>query len=318
MFGHVNYLVLQKLLVTTCGRYSTLQQAIMTISEFIAKDLCGRIRSGDALPENLTLPGLAQFYSVSLTPVRTAVAELIEDDIIRKEPNGRLAIPTSVRRAPVEPPVEPAERPPDWTSIVQQDAIRESLRGESQKWKINETAERYGIGRAVVQSIFQRLAGMGILEHEPRCGWRVRPFHEDDLDAYLEVRVLLELKTLDSCRGQLEPDVLQRIREGNLPGRGTTESLIDNSLHQYWVGLSGNRYVQDFFERHGAYYTALYEYAEIGGRQLAKIASLHRQILAALLERKWRVARESLVEDIESLRPILLETIRNLGERQHP
>ena len=74
MFGHVNYLVLQKLLVTTCGRYSTLQQAIMTISEFIAKDLCGRIRSGDALPENLTLPGLAQFYSVSLTPVRTAVA----------------------------------------------------------------------------------------------------------------------------------------------------------------------------------------------------------------------------------------------------
>ena len=201
---------------------------------------------------------------------------------------------------------------------MQQDAIRESLRGESQKWKINETAERYGIGRAVVQSIFQRLAGMGILEHEPRCGWRVRPFHEDDLDAYLEVRVLLELKTLDSCRGQLEPDVLQRIREGNLPGRGTTESLIDNSLHQYWVGLSGNRYVQDFFERHGAYYTALYEYAEIGGRQLAKIASLHRQILAALLERKWRVARESLVEDIESLRPILLETIRNLGERQHP
>ena len=127
----------------------------MTISEFIAKDLRGRIRSGDALPENLTLPGLAQFYSVSLTPVRTAVAELIEDDIIRKEPNGRLAIPTSVRRAPVEPPVEPAERPPDWTSIVQQDAIRESLRGESQKWKINETAERYGIGRAVVQSIFQ-------------------------------------------------------------------------------------------------------------------------------------------------------------------
>jgi DNA-binding GntR family transcriptional regulator len=285
----------------------------MTISEFIVKDLRGRIQSRDALPERLTLPGLAQLYSVSLTPVRTAVAELIEDDIIRKQPNGRLAIPTSVRRTTVEP----AERPPDWPSIVHQDAIRESLRGESQKWKINETADRYGIGRGLVQSIFQRLAGMGILEHEPRCGWRVRPFREDDLDAYLEVRVLLELKALDSCRGQLERDVLQRIREGNRPGRGATEPLIDNSLHQYWVGLSGNRYVQDFFERHSAYYTALYEYAAIGGRQLAKIASLHRAILSALLERKWRVARDHLVEDIESLRPILLETIRTLGEWQN-
>jgi len=281
----------------------------MNISEFIATDLRARIQSGDALTENLTLPGLAKHYSVSMMPVRMAVTVLIEDDIVHKEPNGRLTIPATVRWKPVEP----ATRPPDWTAIVQQDAVRESLLGESRKWKINETAEQYGIGRAMVQSIFQRLAGMGILEHEPRCGWRVRPFREEDLDAYLDVRVVLELKAFDSCRERLEPVALRRIHDANRSGRGSTKPLIDNSLHQYWVDLSGNRYVQDFFARHGAYYTALYEYAAIDDRLLAKIARQHRAILSAALGRKWRIARDALAEDIESLRPILLETIRTLG-----
>jgi len=282
----------------------------MNISEFIATDLRARIQSRESVPESLTLPGLAKHYSVSMMPVRMAVTVLIEDDIIRKKPNGRLTIPATVSQNSVAP----ATRPPDWTSIVQQDAVRASLRGESRKWKINETAEHYGIGRAMVQSIFQRLAGMGILAHEPRCGWRVHPFREEDLDAYLDVRVLLELKAFDVCRERLESETLRSIYAANCSGGGTAKPLIDNSLHQYWVDLSENCYIQDFFKRHGAYYTAVYEYAAIDDYQLADIARQHRVILSAALSRKWRIARDALAEDIESLRPILLETIRTLRQ----
>ncbi len=281
----------------------------MNIWEFIATDLRARIQSGDSVPENLTLTGLAKHYSVSMMPVRTAVSALIEQNVIRKEPNGRLAISPITDQGEI-PQVTP---PPDWQNIIREDAIRESLNGESRKWKIRDTAEHYGIGRAQVQSIFHHLAGTGILEHEPRCGWHVRPFRGEDLDDYLEIRVLLELKALDMCRERIEPEVLRRIREGNQTGDADTAPIIDNTLHRYWVDRSGNRYIQDFFDRHGAYYTALYNYAAIGDRQLTKIARQHRLILAAVLEGKWQTARDALAEDIESLRPILLETIRARG-----
>ena len=281
----------------------------MSISEFIASDLRAKIQSGKTLPANLTLLGLAKHYAVSMMPVRTALSELIEEKIICKSPNGRLTIPSAVDASEI-PQATP---PPDWITIVKKDAIHESLEGLSRKWKISETAERYGIGRAVVQSIFHRLSGMGVLEHAPRRGWRVHPFREKDLDAYLEIRVLLELKALDSCRDQLDANDIRRIRDGNQTGEIDTPPTIDNTLHRYWVDRSGNRYIQDFFDRHAAYYTALYDYAAIGDHQLAEIARQHRLILSAVLERKWRVARNALAEDIESLRPMLLEAIRSIG-----
>ncbi len=281
----------------------------MSISEFIAADLRTRIQSGDRLPESLTLQALAKHYSVSMMPVRTAVSVLIEEKIIRKGANGRLGIVPVAEKLRI-PRATP---PPDWKTILQEDAIREGLRGQTRKWKISDTAERYGIGRALVQSIFQRLAGMGILEHVPRCGWRACPFREEDLDAYLKIRVLLELKALDMCLDQIEPEVIRRIRDGNQTGSTATPPSIDNSLHHYWVDLSGNRYIQEFFARHGAYYVALYDYAVIGDSQLSKIAHQHRLILSAVLERNRRVAKGCLAEDIESLRPLLLETIRQLN-----
>ena len=281
----------------------------MSISEFIASDLRSRIRSGDPLPASLTLLGLANHYSVSMMPVRTAVSALIDEEIIRKEANGRLSISEAAQTGEVRP-VTP---PPDWLAIIQKDAIHESLKGHSRKWKIDETAEHYGIGRTLVQSLFHRLAGMGVLEHAPRRGWRIRPFRENDLDDYLEIRVLLELKALDDCRERIDPAVIRKILDGNRPGDPRTAPIIDNSLHRYWVDCSGNRYIDDFFVRHGAYYTALYNFAAIGNRHLARIARQHRAVLSAVLDRKWRVAREALTEDIESLRPMLLETIRAIA-----
>jgi hypothetical protein len=62
----------------------------MLIATYIKSDLAARLKSGHEPPAQLTLDSLAEYYNVSFTPVRTAVAELIEEGLLKKGPNRRL------------------------------------------------------------------------------------------------------------------------------------------------------------------------------------------------------------------------------------
>jgi DNA-binding GntR family transcriptional regulator len=186
------------------------------------------------------------------------------------------------------------------------------LRGQSVPLQIEATAEGYGISRTLVHMSFHRLAGAGLLEHVPRRGWLVRPFREADLDAYLDVRQRLELRALELAAHRLDPAGLKQLLDRNRPRTGREPTRFDNSLHRYWVEHSGNRYIQDFFDRHGAYFAALLDYAVIGEPLLSELASQHRTILQALLRKQWRQARAALAHDIRRLRPILKDTIQRL------
>jgi DNA-binding GntR family transcriptional regulator len=285
----------------------------MNLSTYIKNDLRARIRSSAGVPCDLTLTGLSGFYRVSLMPVRTAVRELIAEGFFHKQQNGRFAINPRMRGTRPAGEAAPLVEPPtDWSRVVSDDVIRQSLRGQSAPLKIAATAERYGIGRTLVHGIFHRLAGAGLLEHVPRRGWRVRPFREADLDAYVEVREALEFRALNLARPRLEPAALRALLERNRPGDGRSPTRFDNSIHRYWIEQSQNRYIQDFFDRHGAYYATLLDYAAIGEPLLAELALQHRTILESLLQEKWRAARDALAYDIRRLRPILKDTIQRL------
>jgi DNA-binding GntR family transcriptional regulator len=284
----------------------------MRITAYIKNDLRARIMSGATLPDKLTLTGLSDHYRVSLMPVRTAVAELVDEGYFEKQDNGRFAVnPAKVGGGPTGAATL-AEPPTDWHKVLRADLIRRSLRGQAVQLKIAATAERFGIGRTRVHSMFHRLAGAGLLEHVPRRGWRVHPFREADLDAYLEVREVLEFRALDLAAGRLDPAALQGLLDRNVPRTGRTPARFDNRLHRYWVDQSQNRYIRDFFDRHGAYYAALLDYAAIGEPLLSEMAGQHRAILEALLDRQWQRAKDALARDIRRLRPIMKDTIQRL------
>lgn len=287
----------------------------MTLSDYIKSDLRQRITAADELPKKLTISSLAEHYEVSTMPVRTAVNALITEKVLRKGDNGRLKI-NFERGQRSHAKSGRVVSPPDWGNRILDDAIQVSLHGEAVQWKIAETADRYAISQNLVQTIFHRLAGNGVLEHAPRRGWWIRPFRKEDLDAYLKVRVTLELQALDLSRERLDRDMLRQLLEANQPSCGKTPPMIDNALHRYWVKQSGNRYIQDFFDRHGNYYSALYTYASIGDRLLNQIVRRHRAILQSLIRGHFRQARDVLCEDVQSLRPILIDTIRRLEETQ--
>lgn len=275
----------------------------MSIATFIKHDLIASIRAGQMRADQLTLDALSKRYRVSLTPVRTAVRELIEERFLEKGENGRLAIHAN---SPAIPDSPPPEEPIDWGEAISRDLVQLSLNGETLLLREENTAEKYGISRSSIRQIFHRLAGRGILEHLPRRGWQLRPFRRSDLDSYIEIRVTLELKAMELAWPRLVDEELQVILDGNrLPSGSEERPACDNSLHAYLVEKARNPFIRDFFERHGQYYNALFEWESLDRDAQVQEVLHHRKILKALLRRDRPAAEHALVDHLRNNHPVL-------------
>ena len=215
----------------------------MSIATFIKQDLIANIRSGEIDPDRLTLDALSKRYQVSATPVRAAVRELIEERYLKKGDNGRLAIRFESLAGAASAPQEPT----DWGKVIANDLVQLGLEGEPVLLREETTAGKYGISRSSIRQIFHRLAGRGILRHLPRRGWQLRPFRQADLDAYIDMRVTLELKALELAWPRLVDEDLQAMLDGNrLPAGPGDRPISDNTLHAYLIEKSQNAYIAEF------------------------------------------------------------------------
>jgi DNA-binding GntR family transcriptional regulator len=291
----------------------------MTLAEHVFEDLSLRIESGEPLPCKLTFSALAKHYNVSLTPVRTAVKRLVDEGFLKSLDNGRLQVSDSPPKRKRAKRVLPLEPPKDNEAIIRSDLIRMSLMGDTRYIREEAAAARYGIGRTVLRPIFSRLAGQGLMEHVPRRGWRVRPFDTSDLNDFIEVREALELRALDEARPKLQKEVLEQFLAGNQPGGDMQIGALNNNMHSYWIKLSGNRYIIDFFERQTLYYRTLFDYAAPEAHVVGEMAAQHREILQALIDGHWSEAKKALVRHIRDQKPIvqqLMEQIQSGAKKQ--
>lgn len=279
----------------------------MLITNYIKGDLSARLKSGRELPTSLTIGALAEHYNVSFTPVRSAMAELIDEGLLKKGPNRRLmAVSPRNAAARTRQPLKLPEPPRDPFAIISRDLVQLCLEGEPVYLREEATAEKYGISRSAIRNILHRLAGEGVLDHVPRRGWRLRPFHSDDLQAFVEVREVLELKALDLASSKLVAEELQRMLDANqFPESPADAPHIDEGLHEYLIARAGNAYIQDFFERQGRYYKLLFEWEDHDRGAAIETVRQHRDILTALLDKNWPAARKALSHHILNNHPIL-------------
>ncbi len=285
-----------------------------TIREYIGNDLASRLSSGAGPPSELSLTALSRHYGVSPTPVREAIRDLLAAGVLQKQENGRLRVGEAKARREESPP------PPVDASILEDrlsaELIGRSLRGETDYLREEATAARYNVGRTAIRQAFGRLAGRGLIVHVPRCGWKVRAFDEADLSAFLEVRETLEKTALDLAWPHLKDDDLRRMLDGNCDDARAPR--IDNDFHAYLVRKSGNRYILDFFDRHGPYYACLFDYATPEAHEVVEMARQHRDILRALLERDWPRASRVLVEHIRAQKSIVSKLLGRMGRPDPP
>jgi DNA-binding GntR family transcriptional regulator len=286
----------------------------MTLAEQIEDELKTHVLSGSSPPYPLTLSGIAGYYGVSLMPVRAAVDALVEGRYLLRQDNRRLVInrQRASRKAPCRPPERPTAASPE--EKIAKKVIHLSLLGHETFLREEAAALRFGIGRTVVRRIFSRLAGQRILEHVPRRGWRVRPFREQDMHDYLEVREALELRALELARPRFEEQRLRELLAANTPQDGRPR--LDNRLHQYWIHLAGNRYLREFFVENGVYYQALFDRAVFNDHIVARRAAEHRRILKAILAQDWQAARDALSHHIRGQRAHVARMFRQLSEEE--
>lgn len=274
------------------------------MTSYIKNDLVAQLCRSEIDAEDLTLHGIAGRYGVSITPVRAALRELIDEGYVKKRDNRRLDVDMSrVDRAKSAKAVQAAP-PKDYFAIITHDFIRLSVHGEEIAVREEAVAEKYGLSRTSVRQIFHRLAGQGVLKHKPRHGWLLRPFREADLDSYVEVRTVLERKALELAWPYLVDADIKKMLAGNrLPKTPDGEIANDNTLHDYLIQKAGNQYIADFFERHGPYYSVLFDWEARDRNALMNAVRQHRRILKALLDRNYKAAEKALLDHIRSSHP---------------
>jgi DNA-binding GntR family transcriptional regulator len=291
-----------------------------TITDAIIEDLRTAIEQGCPLPAALSLPQLAKHYDVSLTPVRLAVNALLQQEVLLKSANGRLHVNPAVSEASrsCRGDTDQAEtsRAATLTDRLTEEILRRSLQRSTEYLREEAVAQQMGVGRTVLRQAFNRLAGQGLLEHIPRCGWRVRVFDEKDMVAYLEARESLERTALSLARPYLDKAALEAMLAGNAPTSREAAPRLNNDLHAYLIEKSGNPYIQDFFARHGRYWAALFDFAAPEAQVLRDVADQHRTILTALLREDWKTAEQALSQHIRAQRVIVQKLMTAKKENQ--
>lgn len=296
-----------------------------TLRDYIKRDLTERLGGGETDPSRLTLAALADRYGVSHKPVRQAIDELVAEGLLVRNHDGRVSVDprrskiskksqvlARTNNNPIDSPLDRARRVED---RLAKEAIAASLRRNGGYLREEATARRLGVGRTVVRHAFGRLCGRGLLVHIPRKGWRPRDFDVADMRDYLVVRETLELKALELAAPRLEIPELERILARNVPRSHNPK--IDNSLHEYIIKKSENAYIIRFFQEHGAFYSALFDYAAPEASVVAAMAERHAEILAALIDRDHRRAARALAAHIREQRTIVEGLLDRLESTDH-
>ena len=287
----------------------------MSISQTIHADLKHALLHKQALPCALTLKAISEHYQVSPMPARQAVDALLAEGLLTRNDNGRLSasVPNVTKLASPKRAKTPEKNKTDidlsTEEAIRNNVIQRCLTQQTDFLREAATADEFDVGRTVVRQIFSRLAGEGLLQHVPRCGWRVRPLSEAEMHEYLAVRELLELKALDLARPHFKTSELQKLLEANQPAKLKNPARLDLDLHQYWIERCGNYYIQDFFSRYGGFYNALFNYAVVDSRAKTLMATEHRDIINCLLNKDWQGARKALQVHIRDQREAVSQMI---------
>jgi DNA-binding GntR family transcriptional regulator len=283
----------------------------MKLASRIEKDLSAQLLS-NSLSCPLTMDGLSRHYGVSYTPIRKALNGLIEEGLIRKKENGRLELIETFKPHTYEAQSFEIEDIPDPSIEITRELVELSLSGKEVFIREESTARKHGLSRSSLRQILLKLAGEGLILHIPRRGWQVKPFRQEDLQSFIEVREVMELKALELAQSKLsKPEAKRRLQEikasNQILKNRKVKVKIDNSLHQYLLELAGNPYLDDFFQRHGKYYSILFEWE--GGNENAAIQAVHQHhaIIDALIDEDWALARTELSEHLRTNHPVLQE-----------
>lgn len=221
------------------------------IERWIAEEQMGE---GTPLPERT----LAERFKVSRTPIRDALLRLAEQGTIAVRQEGGYAVKTPLTAQMLSAPAIEARSDREENDYLR---IAEDLLSGQLPERVteNELMRRYGLKRAALATVLQRIINEGWIERLPGKGWHFLPVLSTG-SAYLQgfrLRILLEPAAILEPGFELDEAGLRRCREEQqalVDGAvewATPSQLFDanSRLHEVIARCSGNLFIVDGLRR---------------------------------------------------------------------
>ncbi len=169
-----------------------------------------------------------------------------------------------------------------------------------------EIARRMGISRAPVREAARRLERQGVLVSRPRHGFMVRTISVQEIDDLYEVRLSLELTSIElACRkandaelasvqALVETMVRQAVRQPQHERIAT-----DLALHTLICELSGNSHLLRIFMNTQTELRMIIALIDAVHHDPTAVAATHRPIVDALIKRDAEAAKAAMRVHLE-------------------
>lgn len=183
-----------------------------------------------------------------------------------------------------------------------------------------DIARRMGISRAPVREAARRLERQGVLVSRPRHGFAVRTISVQEIDDLYEVRLSIELTSIELACRRADDAGLTRVKAlvDTMVREAATQAqderiASDLALHTLICDLSGNAHLRRIFQNTQTELRMIIALIDAVYHDPATVASLHYPIVDALLKRDADAAKAAMRVHLEDA----WQNVRALFVKQH-
>jgi DNA-binding GntR family transcriptional regulator len=177
-----------------------------------------------------------------------------------------------------------------------------------------------GISRAPVREAARRLERQGVLVSRPRHGFAVRTISVQEIDDLYEVRLSIELTSIELACRRADDAGLTRVKAlvDTMVREAATQAqderiASDLALHTLICDLSGNAHLRRIFQNTQTELRMIIALIDAVYHDPATVASLHYPIVDALLKRDADAAKAAMRVHLEDA----WQNVRALFVKQH-
>lgn len=170
----------------------------------------------------------------------------------------------------------------------------------------SEVAARMEASRTPVREALMRLQNDGFVEVQFRSGWKVKPFDFEQLGQFYDIRIILELASVDRlCAMEIPPDLEDLKRDWLVPpeerlDNGPAVCALDERFHERLVEATGNVEMARIHHEITERIRVIRRFDFTNTSRVAATYDEHRKILQAILRRRASDARMLLSAHIET------------------
>ena len=270
---------------------ATTRRRTSKLGEQLASHIEGLVATGELLPGTpMVERALAERFNVSRSPIRQAL-QLLQDKglLMQREDGGYTVAHAPQRQSLVIEPVQSVDEIESIYLKLAEDRLEGRL---PDKLSESDLMRRYGLTKAQLTAILQRIVQEGWIERLPGNGWRFLPIltSPSTYDQGYRFRILIESAALLEPGFQVDEAALrkclaeqQALLDGAVEWASPAQLFDANSrLHETIAGFSGNMFIVESLKRINRL-RRLMEYKKVVNRDAAARRCREHKVLIELL-----------------------------------